>query len=431
MTTANGGTGEAGMAVEEVQGLYGAFSFPEMLLQQIWQRGDFETESARTLDGRRLKIMHPGRWNRLGGPDFRDARVCIGETVMTGDVELHLHEADWAAHGHAADPAYARVVLHIVLFPCAKAETVGYAGVMLPIFVMLPWLRCGLEEYAAENAVERLAQHPLAHAQEALVRLALPELKSELARLADVRWAQKVRYARERIARSGWREACHLAAMEVLGYARNRAPMMAIGSAYGLERWSVADEGEAMAMVAEAYDAQMQAGRWQLTGSRPANHPRIRLAQYARWCRQRPDWPMLWKELGDGDLPRVDQRCLAGEGIGTQRKHIGLSRLRERWRDAVCGAEVGGARFHTLMGDALLPLVAAVDSANEVGAKAIWMVWFCGDVPDHWVRLLRALQVTGTRASPEANVWTQGLLAWMVIEERKLCAEAGFAGRGT
>jgi hypothetical protein len=38
----------AGSAVAEVQGLYGAFSFPERLLQKIWLRGDFDAGVARS-----------------------------------------------------------------------------------------------------------------------------------------------------------------------------------------------------------------------------------------------------------------------------------------------------------------------------------------------------------------------------------------------
>lgn len=45
-------------------------------------------------------------------------------------MELHLHEEDWAAHKHEVDPAYDRVVLHVVLFPrsegsAAKARRCG------------------------------------------------------------------------------------------------------------------------------------------------------------------------------------------------------------------------------------------------------------------------------------------------------------------
>src|ERR1044071_3371281 len=94
------------VSVAEVQGLYGPFFFGEKLLQKIWLRGDFEKSAARLVDGRSLRIIHPGKWNLLGGPDFKSARLAFGDgPEICGDVELHLRAVDWMAHGHAADAA--------------------------------------------------------------------------------------------------------------------------------------------------------------------------------------------------------------------------------------------------------------------------------------------------------------------------------------
>ena len=77
----------------EIQGLYGSFSFPERLLQKIWLRGDFDRTKAVTCDGRPVRVIHPGKWNLLGGPDFGSARLRFSDTPgreTIGDVELHL-----------------------------------------------------------------------------------------------------------------------------------------------------------------------------------------------------------------------------------------------------------------------------------------------------------------------------------------------------
>src|SRR5438067_657425 len=90
----------------EIQGLYGAFSFPEKLLRKIWLRGDFNRLAATTLEGERIRIVHPGKWNLLGGPDFRATRLAVGDgPERSGDVEVHLLASDWDAHGHARDRA--------------------------------------------------------------------------------------------------------------------------------------------------------------------------------------------------------------------------------------------------------------------------------------------------------------------------------------
>src|SRR4051812_35899862 len=96
---------KSGLAeLAEIQGLYGAFSFPEKLLQKIWLRGDFNRAAAVATDGRGLRVIHPGKWNLLGGPDFRGARIAFdGGPECVGDLEVHLHAADWEAHHHADD----------------------------------------------------------------------------------------------------------------------------------------------------------------------------------------------------------------------------------------------------------------------------------------------------------------------------------------
>jgi hypothetical protein len=53
------------LAVAEIQGLYGPFTFTERLLQKIWLRGEFDAAHAIAEDGRTLRILSPGRWNLL------------------------------------------------------------------------------------------------------------------------------------------------------------------------------------------------------------------------------------------------------------------------------------------------------------------------------------------------------------------------------
>src|SRR5688500_265953 len=173
-------------AVAEIQGLYGAFSFAEKLLQKIWLRGDFDRAASVLSDGRRLRIVHPGKWNLLGGPDFGDARPRFGDPSdreTMGDVEVHLHASDWDAHGHARDPAYDRVVLHVVLFPPENGHvTRGVAGREIPILALLPLLHRALEEFAADEAVEPLPNGPRATRPDARGTLPHPELATRLHR---------------------------------------------------------------------------------------------------------------------------------------------------------------------------------------------------------------------------------------------------------
>jgi hypothetical protein len=194
--TVNYGKRTPDKSVEEIQGLYGPFSFPESLLQKIWRMRDFDQEAARLLDGRSLRIAHPGRWNLLGGPDFRDARLEVAGAPVRGDVELHLHGSDWSAHGHAADTAYDGVVLHVVLFPPEPGKTGSdREGREIPCLVILPLLRRGLEEFAAEEAVERLAGRDSFYPIDGLAEFR-SGARNILLVFARRRWLQKLRFAR-------------------------------------------------------------------------------------------------------------------------------------------------------------------------------------------------------------------------------------------
>lgn len=391
--------------VAELQGLYGPFAFPERLLQKLWFNGEFDRAKAVTLDGRRVAVRKAGRWNLLGGPDFRGAHLQFGDgPEIIGDVELHLHAEDWAAHGHARDAAYDEVVLHVVLFPPPAGHvTQGAGGRAIPVLVLLPLLLCDLEEYAAQDAVETLAQRPASQILERLGPLPRKELQALLDRQAQERWRQKRHFARLRIERLGWAEACHHAALEILGYRFNRAPMLRVAVAHPLAEWSQPT------CSPEAIFASEQPG-WSLQGMRPANHPRQRLRQYLAWCRERPDWPSTLVAFAE-KLPDVAVGAVTGE----VRWEHELTALRAEWVRAVCAEVVGGTRFDNLVCDGFLPLLA-VRTGRELGG--LWFHWFAGDLPPLLPRALRQLQVFEGRTHPACHGPAQGLLGWLIERER-------------
>jgi hypothetical protein len=393
--------------LEEIQGLYGAFSFPEKILQKIWLRGDFNRAAAVTADGRTVAIAHPGKWNLLGGPDFRGARLSFAhDREITGDIEVHLRAVDWDAHGHARDAAYNDVILHVVLFPPEpKRVTRGGGGREIPVLALLPLLHHDLEEYAAEDAVETLANRPVTQIARDLALLPPRELLTTLRRHADRRWRQKVHFARLRVQRLGWDAACHHMALEVLGYRFNRAPMLRVAG-----RWPLSEWGGGAVNPEEAYAAE--AGGWSLQGVRPANHPRTRLRQYARWTRTRPDWPARALELlGELPLPAV------AAGTREMRREHHLPALRERLAAEICGDALGGTRLDNFICDGLLPLLA--NRSGEAAANGLWFHWFAGDLPPFLTGGLRQLGVFDGRGQPACCGIAQGLLGWLLDREAR------------
>ena len=87
----------------------------EKFLYEIWKTQNFAKELT-TKDGQPIEIIDPGTENKdSGGPDFRNARIKIGNITYTGDVEIDNNYSDWKSHGHNINKKYNSVILHAVL----------------------------------------------------------------------------------------------------------------------------------------------------------------------------------------------------------------------------------------------------------------------------------------------------------------------------
>jgi hypothetical protein len=85
----------------------------ELELQALWFSGAFGRDF-RTTDGRSVRIVQFGEWNRGAGPDFTHAAIELDGVLHTGPLELDPEPAAWEAHGHAGNPAFRDVILHVV-----------------------------------------------------------------------------------------------------------------------------------------------------------------------------------------------------------------------------------------------------------------------------------------------------------------------------
>ena len=86
----------------------------EPLLQYIWQFQYFNKTSLQTVEGETVEIVYQGSYNTNQGPDFFEAKLKIGNTLLIGNVELHCKTSEWNTHKHSADKNYANVIAHIV-----------------------------------------------------------------------------------------------------------------------------------------------------------------------------------------------------------------------------------------------------------------------------------------------------------------------------
>lgn len=86
----------------------------EELLHHIWQHRLFQTQNLKTTEGQWLELIRQGQLNTDSGPDFRNARIKVGDTEWAGNVEMHVRSSDWLQHQHQHDAAFSNIILHAV-----------------------------------------------------------------------------------------------------------------------------------------------------------------------------------------------------------------------------------------------------------------------------------------------------------------------------
>lgn len=395
--------------IAEIQGLYGAVSVSELLIQKIWLRGDYSGDNLRTMTGEPLRIVRPGRWNRLEGPDFLDAEIEIGGQGQVGDIEIHFYQNDWKAHRHSDNRAFSHVILHVVVFdPGVTAEPLTDArGRQIPTLVLAPLLKEGLEEYALADALRTFELADPLELAGPMLEMSLTGRRGRLIELAMERWRHKLHFASRRIQNHGIEAACHQAVLEILGYRRNRSVMADIALKYPLEVWRDFSDQDIERLLIEFRP------RWELRGVRPPNQPARRLRQYLELVRQRPDWAQaMITAMGKWRFPGALE-----ESTRAYRQRHRLGPFGRELSQDIMAAVIGSSRFNTVMIDGLIPLADARSEGSLL--ESLWYHWSPGDAPANLKLFLRTVGVVDP-GYPLSNGLQQGALQLMFSRENPL-----------
>ncbi len=88
----------------------------ESEIYSIWSKQDF-TDNLSTISGEEIEVIDTGHLDSdIAGPDFKQARIRIGNFTYVGDIEIDKDYSDWKHHGHNIDTKYNSVILHASLF---------------------------------------------------------------------------------------------------------------------------------------------------------------------------------------------------------------------------------------------------------------------------------------------------------------------------
>ena len=291
---------------------------PERLLQAIWQHQRLLRERLQTLDGRPVRVLHPGFHNLEGGPDFRSAVVQLGDdSPKTGDVEVDLRANGWHVHGHDRNPAFANVLLHVIW------EGENLVAGAPPLMLLRPVLDAPLGElslWLGGEAAQGFPEELRGRCCAPLRRLSNPKLVDLLHQAAAVRLRSKGAQFQARARQVGWEQSLWEGLFRALGYKHNVWPMQRLAELRAV--WNHAPgEFDTRQLLLQArllglsglLPAELPRGSsgtnsylrqvwdqwwreqdaladkilpravWRLHGIRPANHPHRRLALAAAW----------------------------------------------------------------------------------------------------------------------------------------------------
>ena len=294
--------------------------FPaECLLQAVWLHQRLRRDQLKTLDGRTVRVLHPGFASAEGGPDFRGAVIQTGgESPRSGDVEIDLRSHGWHAHGHDRNPNFKNVILHVVWESGAPASgpAQNKRPPTLPINNSLDAPLGELSRWLENESTAVFPEELRGKCSTPLRELDEPQLAGLLHQAARVRLETKAAQFSARAQHDGWEQVLWECLFRALGYKHNTWPMQNLAESRLL--WSrgakspFAFQARLLGISGllpgeltrsqrgpdtylrrvwdcwwrerdEFADCILPRTVWKFHGLRPANHPQRRLALAAHW----------------------------------------------------------------------------------------------------------------------------------------------------
>jgi hypothetical protein len=190
----------------------------ELEWQALWYSGAFGTTFQSTT-GAVVEIIQFGFWNREPGPDFVHAAVRVdGEQTLEGDIEWDMHVANWERHGHAENPAFDKVILHVFLYKGAMNH-----------FTRAAQNRAVIQIHLQSKVDLLMVSPPIAHPGRCcapLRQLADRTIDDLIETASKVRMQRKADQFRRAAIAHGVDEALFQALAVALGYKLNKIPFL-------------------------------------------------------------------------------------------------------------------------------------------------------------------------------------------------------------
>lgn len=228
----------------------------ESFICKIWDGGEQFYSNLKTTEGEGVKILEHGRRNYDAGPDYKDARIRIGDKIYRGDIEVHREFKDWHAHNHKRDSKYNSVILQVVMWDSTdkKRPTLRIKR-NLPTVCLSNFLKRSIHQVWQE-IIDKPDQRFRLPCRDLNKKVDDDTVETFLAKLAIQRLELKTERIRERLVemaseRSGlphnsildsrlnklqdWEQVFYEFTFEALGYSKNKEPMLKLARNLRLE----------------------------------------------------------------------------------------------------------------------------------------------------------------------------------------------------
>jgi hypothetical protein len=402
---------------------------PESELQSRWFAGEFGHQFL-TTSGQQVEIVQFGIWNHAAGPDFSEVAVRVGGRLLTGHLELDWDARDWERHGHAENPAYEKVVLHVFFDQPQGSSFFTRTASHREV----PQVRIDLAVFPQVGPPPPPAEARCGRCSFPLHELAEGALESLFEAAARQRLERKARRLDRLAALHGWDQALFQELAAALGYRRNQWAMTMLAQRLPLSLLGAHPAGpEALLfgaagfLEARIYELAPPDSRdylrtlwqawwkyrsdfcavsppsWSLAGTRPQNHPHRRLGALAQIVRQ-------WKKVRAAFEPSVR----SGQPPGRALTDVLAAMHHPFWDrhftltsapSAESLALVGTSRIHDILANLAFPRL----SLRPESAAALWSAYAA--VPaalDNEKSRRAALRLLGRR--PDVARWQKKLL---------------------
>ena len=196
----------------------------EDFVQKLWNAQRFFNTNLISIDGREIRVLKPGVWNREEGPDFMHAEIEINGKLHVGDVEIHVKSSEWYAHKHHLNSRYNRVVLHTVFYnDDFNLRTRLQNGKRIPTLELLKWIDAPIGDLFDET--KQVEAETSDFCRVTGNRLNIENLKRVFESLGDERFLEKADAVRLLRTRLNFEQILYEGIMEALGYSQNSKPL--------------------------------------------------------------------------------------------------------------------------------------------------------------------------------------------------------------